>query len=56
MLALDGKSPVILLKPKNFSEELSEKFQKVSEKITNQPYQFTNWIMATSGTTGIRNL
>ena len=56
MLALDGKSPVILLKPKNFSEELSEKFQKVSEKITNQPYQFTNWIMATSGTTGIPKL
>ena len=56
MLALDGKSPVILFKPNNFSEELSEKFQKVSKKITNQPYQFTNWIMATSGTTGIPKL
>ena len=32
MLALDGKSPVILFKPNNFSEELSEKFQKFQRR------------------------
>ena len=56
MLALDGKSPAILLKPSDFSEELSEKFQKSLKEITCHPTHFTKWIMATSGTTGVPKL
>lgn len=56
MLALDGKSPALFLKPQDFTEEFSENLLKSTKDITHHSNHFTKWILATSGTTGVPKL